>query len=147
LKQLFYVSNTSFSFKGQEDIDKILQKACSHNNNTGITGILLYHSGIFLQLLEGEENEVKKLYAKIFGDPRHNNVTLLFEIESKERIFNNWGMAYREVNGFDIDMVNKLLSWSRLIQRAPDIDKELILQMLEEFRKTIFDMKLSNLSS
>ncbi len=147
MKQLFYVSNSSLSFKGQEDIDKILQKASSHNSAHGISGILLYHSGIFLQFIEGADDEVKKLYSKIFSDPRHNNVTLLFDIEAQHRIFSEWGMAYREVSGLDIEMINKMLSWTRLIQRSPGIDNQLILQMLEEFRHTMFNEKLPNLST
>ena len=137
MKQLFYVSNTSLSFKGKEDIENILTKASYFNHKQGLSGILLYHSGIFLQLLEGEAADVDHLYSKIFNDPRHNNVTLLFDIEGKERLFSKWDMAYKEVNEIDIKMVNQILSWTRLIQKSPEIDNELILKMLSQFEERI----------
>lgn len=147
MKQLFYISNTSLSFKGSEDIKAILNKASTYNTQKGLSGILLYHSGLFLQLLEGEGADVEKLYSKIFKDPRHNNVTALFEIEAKERLFNKWGMAYKEVNELDIQMVNQMLSWTRLIQGSTEIDNKLILKMLKQFKELISNDELPNLAN
>ncbi len=146
MKQLFYVSNTSLSFRGKEDIEDILSKADSYNNQTGISGILLYHSGLFLQLLEGESADVDHLYSKIFKDPRHSNLTVLFDIAATQRIFTKWGMAYRDVNELDIKMVNQMLSWTRLIQGSKDIDNALILKMLEQFKERISIDQLPNLA-
>lgn len=145
MKQLFYISSTSLSFKGKEDIENILNKASSYNNLNGLSGILLYHSGLFLQLLEGEAAEVDQLFSKIFKDPRHNNLTVLFDIEGKERLFTQWNMAYKEVNELDIKMVNQVLSWTRLIQNSPEIDNELILKMLGQFKERITASDFPNL--
>ncbi len=144
--QLFYVSNTSFKFKGKEDIEDILAKAHSYNNTNNISGVLLYHSGIFLQLLEGDKAEVDSLFAKIFKDPRHSNITTFFEIEAKERIFSSWGMAYKEVDALDIKVVNQMLAWNRVLQRAKDIDHKLIINMLEQFKSRISPEELPNLN-
>lgn len=146
MKQLFYVSNTSLNFHGKADIEDILETAENYNNQNGISGILLYHSGLFLQLLEGDAAAVDLLYSKIFKDRRHNNVTTLFEVEAQKRLFTKWGMAYRDVNDLDIKMVNKMLSWTRLIQGSKEIDNNLILKMLEQFKERISSEELPNLS-
>jgi len=133
--KLFYVSNASDMFKGKDDIDKILTVAHSFNAEKNITGILLYHSGIFLQLLEGEKSDVDALYEKISLDSRHKNVIKLFSIEDKNRIFKDWSMAYRDITELDIKMVNEILSWNKLVSAARDIDNNLIIHILERFKK------------
>jgi len=54
-----------------EAIDKILSQSRSHNPSTGITGILCYGGGIFLQAIEGGRGPVNELYGMIQKDPRH----------------------------------------------------------------------------
>ena len=39
----------------------------------GITGLLLFIDGGFLQMLEGEERAVRELYTRIAADRRHLN--------------------------------------------------------------------------
>lgn len=134
--QLFYVS----SAKGKVDqkvVDSILSVARKVNPGLGITGILLYHGGIFLQLLEGDRDKVTSLYEKIKSDQRHDNVVSLLEAEGNPRIFSEWSMAYRELSDLDIKAVNEILSWNKLIARAEKIDNVLISQMLERFKRFI----------
>jgi predicted sulfurtransferase len=135
--QLFYASSISPDFDIDRDIEKILHKAQAYNSTKGITGILLFKSGIFLQLLEGEENEVKALYAKIYNDKRHKNLTLIFETHGNERIFEHWTMAYRKITDIDFKMVNQMLSWNKLLTKSQEIDNELILKMLQSFKEKI----------
>jgi len=60
----------------QDDIKNILLKARTFNIAHNITGCLLYHDAIFLQILEGEEAIVKEVYHKIQQDERHTNIHL-----------------------------------------------------------------------
>jgi hypothetical protein len=133
--QLFYLSSAGTNFDVVKDIKAILAKASSYNPKHNITGILLFHSGLFMQLLEGPKEEVAGLYNKIEKDPRHKNVIKVFAIDHNPRIFTNWSMAYKEVTDVDIKMVNKILSFNNLITRTEKIDNELIIQMLNEFKK------------
>jgi hypothetical protein len=68
----------------------------TENNNSGknITGILLYESGKFLQVLEGEEDVLKKLYEKIEADSRHNNIFVILNQKCKRRIFENYASRF-----------------------------------------------------
>ena len=68
----------------------------TENNNTrnNITGILLYESGKFLQVLEGEEAVLKSLYEKIEADTRHNNIFVILNQNCKHRIFENYASRF-----------------------------------------------------
>lgn len=80
----------------KEDIYKMLSHSRAFNKSHGITGCLLFHQGQFLQLIEGEADEVIPLYDRIKYDSRHNLVTTLELRDDAERIFNNWDMAFHD---------------------------------------------------
>jgi hypothetical protein len=58
-------------------VDDILQTARKANSLLGISGLLLYRMGHFVQLLEGDEEAVLKLYQKIQLDSRHKECKVL----------------------------------------------------------------------
>ena len=73
--------------------ESILAQSRSHNPASGITGILCYGGGIFLQALEGGRMQVSELYGHIQKDPRHKDVVLLSYEEITERRFGGWTMG------------------------------------------------------
>jgi len=85
----------------QSELVAILAK--SHENNTalGVTGILLYKDGNFMQVLEGEEETVRALYAKIDCDPRHRGLLTILQGPLAERQFPDWSMGFRDLNAAD----------------------------------------------
>lgn len=134
--QISYVSSAAKDVK-QEQIEAILNVARATNPGLGITGVLLYRGGIFLQLLEGPEDKVTDLYKKIEKDPRHTNVIKLFEEHKNPRIYTDWSMAYKELNDLDLKLVNEILSWNKLISAAKTIDNHLIMHLFSRFKKHI----------
>jgi hypothetical protein len=52
-------------------IESILTQSRQHNAASGITGILCYGDGIFLQCIEGGRMQVSELFGSIQVDPRH----------------------------------------------------------------------------
>ena len=74
-------------------IDAILAQSRAHNTACGITGILCYGAGIFLQAIEGGRNAVSELYGHIQKDARHKDVVLLDYEEISERRFGGWTMG------------------------------------------------------
>ncbi|WP_293308470.1 BLUF domain-containing protein [Pedobacter sp. UBA5917] len=82
----------------------LLDQSRDFNKQNDITGILLYvkgqkitkSKGRFMQLLEGEERIVRKLYKKITSDTRHWAITLLQIGKYDERIFNEWSMGFED---------------------------------------------------
>ncbi|MEI7738980.1 MAG: BLUF domain-containing protein [Betaproteobacteria bacterium] len=81
----------------KEALEKIIATAKHHNPRFGITGLLVFGSGIFFQWLEGPRDNVTSLLKLISADPRHSNVVLLTkEDEFRERLFPNWDMELVE---------------------------------------------------
>jgi hypothetical protein len=71
----------------------ILKKSKLNNTSSGVTGLLCFSGGIFLQVLEGGRLPVSKLYNRIASDPRHTDVVLLRYEEIGERSFAGWSMG------------------------------------------------------
>jgi hypothetical protein len=92
LEQLVYRSIEAYPL-GVSGIAKLTLNSGRKNNARGITGILAYHNGEFVQVLEGESTSLDDLYMKIYADPRHRDVTLLQRREIKHRDFTKWSMS------------------------------------------------------
>ena len=72
LVRLLYASRTVDS--SAETINSILAQSRQFNPVNGITGILCYGGGIFLQAIEGGRQAVSDLYGHIQKDARHKDV-------------------------------------------------------------------------
>lgn len=77
----------------QDALHTILRQSKANNPPLGITGLLCYSGGIFIQALEGGRAAVNALYLKISQDPRHRDVVLLTYEEILERRFAGWAMG------------------------------------------------------
>jgi hypothetical protein len=71
----------------------ILDSARKYNLANGITGILCYGGGLYLQAVEGGRAQVNALYGYIVRDERHKDVMLLDYQEITERRFGGWTMG------------------------------------------------------
>ena len=78
------------------EIYSMLSNAKEYNANHGITGCLLYHSTRFIQLLEGEEEEISSLFNKISKDSRHHQIEIIQRGDTPERLFHKWSMAFHD---------------------------------------------------
>ena len=91
LVRLLYASRAIDS--RPEAIEAILTQSRHYNPTCGITGILCYGGGIFLQAIEGGRMAVSELYGHIQKDVRHKDVVLLHYEEISERRFGGWTMG------------------------------------------------------
>ena len=74
-------------------VERIIATAKRCNPQQGITGLLVFGSGIFFQWLEGPRDNVTHLMGLIAADPRHENIVPLGETEEvRERLFPDWDM-------------------------------------------------------
>jgi hypothetical protein len=60
----------------------------------GITGVLIFNGGAFMQILEGSEQAVSDMTGRIRVDNRHSNFFTRDERLIGERSFPDWSMAY-----------------------------------------------------
>ncbi len=93
---LVYVSSSVELLDGPALVE--LLRGCRENNaRLGVTGLLLYHEGNFIQVLEGEPGVVEALYAHIERDRRHRGCLILLRGPIERRIFPDWSMGFRNV--------------------------------------------------
>lgn len=136
--QIAYLSFATRSLKVNcdKEIQGILENARKHNAEKGITGQLVYRSGIFLQLLEGDKAEITSLLGHILLDSgRHENIKILLNQPMKERIFPDWSMAFKNLDDVALDIVNCIVPWQKLISfpaQGKTTNKEDILKVFEE---------------
>ncbi len=93
---IIYSSYASVNFQ-DDDLKTLLVQARKKNEERSITGMMLYFDGKFLQLIEGEEQEVKQLYETICNDKRHKSVVNLKEGNIEKRFFEDWQMGFKSL--------------------------------------------------
>jgi len=115
-------------------IESILAQSRQFNPSTGITGILVYGGGIFLQAIEGGREAVSELYGHIQKDSRHKQVVLLHYEEISERRFGGWTMGQVDVARVN---TNILLKYSERAELDPySVSGVVSLALLEELMAT-----------
>ena len=133
LVRLLYVSR-AVQPESTEAVQAILASARQHNLNNGITGILCYGGGVFLQAIEGGRQAVNRLYNQIIEDPRHQDVELLHYEEISERRFGGWTMGQVNLSKLNTSIV---LKYSEKPEFDPySVSGKVSLALLEELMAT-----------
>jgi hypothetical protein len=95
LTHLIYTSAAAASLD-VEQLKEILELARARNAERSVTGMLLYTAGTFFQVLEGDEETLKGLFASIVVDSRHKRVTKIIDEPIAQRDFGDWTMGFAE---------------------------------------------------
>lgn len=103
LLSLVYVSRATSPLT-QADLLALRTESSEGNAAALITGLLLHRAGTFLQDLEGPEETVLDLYARIRRDPRHTDVTLVWTQPVEHRRFARWSMAVADLGEEPVTM-------------------------------------------
>jgi Sensors of blue-light using FAD len=75
------------------EVYAIMKEARQRNEALSVTGVLLFNTQYFLQLIEGPRASVDSLYPMIERDKRHQSVERLLRREITVRTWANWSMA------------------------------------------------------
>jgi hypothetical protein len=133
LVRLLYVSR-AVDPEDTKAIQSILDSAREHNLGNGITGILCYGGGIYLQAIEGGRLQVNELYGHIVRDDRHKDVALLHYEEITERRFSGWTMGQVNLAKLNTSIV---LKYSETPELDPySVSGAVSLALLEELMLT-----------
>ena len=135
---LIYVSS-AVNLMTQDELITILKKSRENNAKLDVTGMLLYHEGNFMQVLEGEEDAVMALYHKIAQDPRHHMVMRIATRPIKARNFAEWEMGFtnlRDVNPDMLEGFSKYLS-EPLNSETFSENPSLAYAFLQSFKETL----------
>ncbi len=95
LAEVIYISAQSEPFT-RAALTELLAVARRNNLRAGITGLLVYREGSFLQVLEGPTRSVDAVYEKITHDPRHHRIIRMSRRVIPSRSFGEWTMGYVE---------------------------------------------------
>ncbi len=133
LVRLLYVSR-ALDPNDQVATQSILESAREHNVVNGITGILCYGGGIYLQAIEGGRQKINELYGHIVRDPRHKEVELLHYEEITERRFGGWTMGQVNLSKLNTSIV---LKYSEKAELDPySVSGYVSMALLEELMLT-----------
>jgi hypothetical protein len=109
LYTLVYLSSATDALT-DEELGNILKISRTNNSQIGVSGVLIYCDGNILQVLEGLEENVYKVFNKIKADPRHTNLITLQSRDISVRNFENWSMGYRTSNKAEFKQIEGYLN-------------------------------------
>jgi hypothetical protein len=135
---LVYVSSATELFSRSE-LDDILAASRRNNAAAGVTGMLLYKDGNLMQVLEGDEAAVRDTYARIALDPRHRGLMVLLEQAVQERQFEDWTMAFRDLEAVDAATVPGYSQFLNTPLTSPEItgDPSAAWRLLTTFKQSM----------
>ena len=99
MHQIVYTS-TATEHLSCADLNELLLGARNRNKTLGVSGMLVFHGGTFLQALEGEKRAVNEVFASILTDPRHRDIEVLHRGPGfDQRVFGDWSMGFADFTG------------------------------------------------
>lgn len=94
LYALVYGSTPANGPPSKQELDAILVQARINNALSDVTGMLVYHNHEYVQLIEGEQSTIKRLYRSIATDARHSTPSIYWEGPVSQRTFTGWRMKF-----------------------------------------------------
>ncbi len=96
-KTICYVSacKTNLSLSDYNDLFNI---SVVKNELNNVYGVLIYHQGKFLQIIEGEDQTINDLFKKIEVDPRHYSIIKILDEPINTYHFKTYKTGFNIVN-------------------------------------------------
>jgi len=128
---LVYVS-TATRLMSDEELQAMLKKAMAHNHVNGLTGVLLYDEGNFMQCLEGPRSAVMETYGRIKVNPAHRGLTELLLEPIAARSFEGWDMDFLHSSQEEMQNLSQA-NWRQVRNKADRADDSPGLILLRDF--------------
>jgi hypothetical protein len=95
-----------------ETLAAIVEAAGHRNRQLGVSGVLVYRPGRFLQVLEGPAAALEQVFESICRDPRHGAIALMEFTPVDQARFNDWTMVLSDARGSNagIDAIDLALT-------------------------------------
>ena len=136
---LLYISQTTPLFSEDSDLIRIVRSSMKNNKDLEVTGMLVKNGNFFIQLLEGKERAVMKVYNEIAHDRRHSNIKSLMTFQNATRIFPEWYMGLVDSKVHDVS-IRELVPYLHEDVLKIDGSKEKVISILKKFN-TISEAK------
>lgn len=93
---IVYISS-AVKLLDDRELRDILIESRINNAHNQVTGVLMYCNGNIIQVLEGEELNVKETFSRILRDSRHRQIIKVFSGAVADRSFPTWLMGYQSL--------------------------------------------------
>jgi Sensors of blue-light using FAD len=146
--QISYISRAAEPMPADKLL-ALLQQCLANNVSSGVTGMLVYGNGTFLQALEGDDKAVDDLVEKISNDPRHSHIQLLHRKPIEERQYSDWTMGFKRISDHELKQVAGLRNFG---ERDFNFDylaknENVVEVLMEHYRKPSWDPLLGELDA
>lgn len=118
------------------ELEDLMAGARLRNAQNGVTGLLVYDSGNFAQVLEGPREIVEKLFWTIERDPRHHHAVIINQWPIERRDFAGWAMGYQNITERKDPNMEKL---RELIRTQRVQDSGVAYQFIRTFAESLKD--------
>ncbi len=105
LHAIAYVSSAARELSDAE-LAAMRSESLGHNLAAGITGVLLYCEGNFMQYIEGPQEAVRALFARVHASALHHQVRELMNGPIAQREFADWRVGFSRTAGTSISDMN-----------------------------------------
>ncbi len=137
--RLVYVSSAVEGF-AETELENLLKQCRRNNESAGVTGMLLYKDGNFMQCLEGPKEAVQTLATRIRLDPRHRGMIVLLTEDEVQPDFREWAMGFKKLDSetaLEVPGYSEFLSvplTAEQFQLKPSNSLRLLLSFKREMR-------------
>lgn len=83
-------------------LDHLIRRAAERNQMAGVTGLLLFDGSRFLQYIEGPDDGMAMVYARIQLAPTHTDIVELARGRVSQRRMPYWSMRWIPVGDADL---------------------------------------------
>lgn len=134
---LVYVSSAVGVFTSDQLVE-LLRGARERNSTDDITGMLLYRSGNFIQVLEGPAAAVVATFQRISSDGRHSGVITILRRDIDERDFSDWSMGFEDLSGLEAEKLDGFTDFLRKMDSNQSLATEgnIALRLLGQFKQS-----------
>ena len=126
LRRIVYTSQALEQFNKRSLLD-LLHDARAFNKIDNITGVLMHRKGNFLQIIEGESENVANLLTRLLSDPRHNKVKIILDSSVDRRLFSNWTMGCADFDKPELSLIPGI----RTDLSDPQVIEDIIIRLPE----------------
>ena len=126
LRRIVYTSQALEQFS-KRSLLNLLHKARAFNTIDNITGVLMHRKGNFLQVIEGESENVGDLLTRVLSDPRHNQVEIISDSSVDRRFFSDWTMGCTDFDKPELSLIPGV----RADLSDPQIIEDIIIRLPE----------------
>ena len=126
LRRIVYTSQALKQFSKRSLLD-LLHDARAFNTIDNITGVLMHRKGNFLQVIEGESENVGDLLTRLLSDPRHNKVKIILDSSVDRRLFSNWTMGCADFDKPELSLIPGI----RTDLSDPQVIEDIIIRLPE----------------